>query len=260
MTRVAPAGLDAMARTLREAKELSYSWLEAKPGDRLLDVGCGPATDTLALARLVAPDGRVDGVDLDPAMVEEAERRAAAAGLADRVSHRVAPAAELPFDDGRFAASRSERLFQHLDDPAAALAEMVRVTRPGGRVVVADTDHGLTFVDAGEPEVAELVDRLLALRAQGLANGRSGRRLWGLCRRAGLADLEVRVLPLVFTRLAEATAAADLGKAAGAAVSRGVLDAAEAARLRASLEAADAAGTFFGGGVLVLVAGRVPAP
>jgi ubiquinone/menaquinone biosynthesis C-methylase UbiE len=256
MSTVPVAGLDALARTLAEAKRLSHQWLRPEPGHRLLDVGCGPATDTLALARLVAPEGEVDGVDLDPAMIEEANLRAEAAGLGHRVRHRVAPAGELPFPDAAFDGCRSERLFQHLDDPAAALAEMVRVTRPGGRVVVADTDHALSFVDCGEPELAE---RLIALRAASLPNGRSGRRLWGLFRRAGLEDLEVRVLPLVFTRLAEALAAADLAQAAGAAVRRGALAADEAQRLRASLEAAEAAGTFFGGGVLVLVAGSVPA-
>lgn len=254
MTRVPVASLDAMAQTLAQAKQLSYEWMEASPGDRVLDVGCGPATDTLELARRVAPDGRVDGVDADPEMVAEAQSRADDAGLAEAVHHREADALDLPFGDGDFDAVRSERLFQHLADPAAALAEMVRVTRPGGRVVLLDTDHELSFIDSDEPELAE---RLLKLRARAMANPRSGRRLWRLVREAGLTDAAYRVIPMVFTDLREALASADLEKAAGAAVQSGAVSGEEAMRLQSSLAAAQQAGTFFGGGFLVLVGGTV---
>ena len=255
MTHVPVASLDAMAHTLAAAKELSYDWMEIAAGQRVLDVGCGPATDTLALARRVAAEGRVDGVDADPEMVAEAERRADDAGLGETVHHAEADALDLPFADDEFDAARSERLFQHLADPAAALAEMVRVTRPGGRVVVLDTDHALTFIDSDEPELAE---RLLKLRAGAVENPRSGRRLWRLTKEAGLTDVAYRVIPMVFTDLGEALASTDLTKAAGAAVQRGAVSGEEAMRLQTSLAAAQEAGTFFGGGFLVLVAGTVP--
>jgi ubiquinone/menaquinone biosynthesis C-methylase UbiE len=73
----------------------------------------------------VGPTGLVIGADHDPEMVGEADRRAATAGVADRVEHRVGDALALP-----------------LPDPGRALAEMVRVTRAGGRIVGFDTDWG----------------------------------------------------------------------------------------------------------------------
>lgn len=254
MTKVPIQGLDTMARTLAAAKERSFEWLQAEPGRRLLDIGCGPATDTLALARRVSPGGRVDGIDADPEMVAEAQRRAAAAEGELEAYHQLAQATALPFADDFFDGARSERLFQHLADPAAALAEMIRVTRPSGRVVVLDTDHELTFFDSDEPELA---DRLLKLRAKAVANPRSGRRLWRLCREAGLQDLRYEVIPMVFNDLQQALATSDLQRAAGAAVQRGAVSADEAMRLQTSLATAQAAGAFFGGGFLVLVGGVV---
>ena len=58
-----------------------------------------------------------------------------------------ANATELPFPDASFDASRSERMFQHLKDPDAVFGEMVRVTKPGGRIVVLDPDWGTASID-----------------------------------------------------------------------------------------------------------------
>src|SRR5215467_11579516 len=114
--------LETAARFLREEKQLTYTAMHIQPGQRVLDVGCGPGVDTVALAGFVGASGSVDGVDADPAMVAEAEQRALAAGVHDRVHHHVADALALPFEANTFDAVRAERLFQHLGDPGAALA------------------------------------------------------------------------------------------------------------------------------------------
>lgn len=178
--------LELLARTMAELKTLSYDRMRAAPGMRVLDVGCGPATDTLALAERVGPAGSVAGVDYDAEMVAEAERRAAAAGVAERVSHRVGAAQALPFGDGEFDAARCERLFQHLPDPDAAAREMARVVRPGGRVVAVDTDFGTLSIDSANPGRERRV--VEALARDSLLNGYSGRRLFGQLRRAGLEE------------------------------------------------------------------------
>ena len=134
------AYLDVAAEMLSAAKRRTYELMEPQVGDRVLDLGCGPGSDTVTLAGFVGDEGQVHGVDFDPEMVEEANGRAKAAGLDERVLHRQADAAALPFDDDFFDACRSELVFQHLPDPATGLAEMTRVTRPGGRIVVLDTD------------------------------------------------------------------------------------------------------------------------
>lgn len=102
------------------------------PSGRALDVGCG--TGTLA-ARLSAKGLEVSGIDPSAGMLEELERRAPG------VKAVKASGEEVPFDDGVFDLTYSVATFHHIADPIAirkTLAEMVRVSRPGGRVVVWD--------------------------------------------------------------------------------------------------------------------------
>jgi ubiquinone/menaquinone biosynthesis C-methylase UbiE len=73
--------LERAAEHARQDKQLSYAAMRVQPGFRVLDVGCGPASDTIALAGLVGERGEVVGVDYDEEMVAEANRRAVAAGL-----------------------------------------------------------------------------------------------------------------------------------------------------------------------------------
>jgi SAM-dependent methyltransferase len=243
--------LELVARTMAELKALSYDRMRAAPGMRVLDVGCGPATDTLALAARVAPDGFVVGVDYDPGMVAEAERRAAAAGIAAHVSHRVGDAQALPFGDGDFHAARCERLFQHLPDPDAAARELVRVVRPGGRVVAVDTDFGTLSIDSAHPRRERRV--VEALARDTLLNGYSGRRLFGQLRRAGLCDVQVEAIPVVTHSYAFARTALRLDQVETAVLHEG--GEAELAAWRAEMEEADAAGAFFASVNVVVASG-----
>src|SRR5690554_5283875 len=88
-----------------------------RPGVRLLDVGCGPGTITVGLARAVAP-GRVVAVDVELGQAELARRRARAEGLRN-VEVLVADARRLPVPDGGADVAFSHALLEHLPDPAA---------------------------------------------------------------------------------------------------------------------------------------------
>src|SRR5712692_6847571 len=101
------AYLDLHKVLLDRAKKASYELLRLAPGHRVLDVGCGPATDTISLGRLVGPSGEVVGVDYDAEMIDEANRRAEVAGVGAWVQHRQADAAGLPFASNVFDAARS---------------------------------------------------------------------------------------------------------------------------------------------------------
>lgn len=253
---VPPAYLDAAAELVRGAKARSHALMELAPGDAALDVGCGAGVDTLALAERVGPGGRVVGIDHDAGMLAEARRRAEAAGVAARVEHLRGDALALPFPDASFAASRSERLFQHLASPERALAEMARVTRSGGRVVVMDTDWGSRSVDAPEPALERRMARVLTELC--LANGYSGRRLPGQLRRAGLAEVSVEVVPTYVTSYGLWRLLSRMEMAEAEAVRAGLLSEAEVRRLDEGLRAYDEEGAFFAITNLVLVAGRVP--
>jgi SAM-dependent methyltransferase len=98
----------------------------------VLDVGCGFGLETLRLAPLVQPGGAVSGIDLSAEFIAEAVRRAEAQGL--HVDLATGDAQHLPFPDDAFDVTRIERVLIYLDEPDRVLAEMVRVTRPGGTV------------------------------------------------------------------------------------------------------------------------------
>lgn len=254
MGYVDPAYLDAAARLVAGGKRLSYERMRISPGAAVLDVGCGPGSDTLPLADLVGPGGRVYGVDHDAEMVAEAERRAAERGLGERVEHARGDAYGLPFADGTFDAVRSERLFLHLDRPERATAEMVRVTRPGGRVVLVDTDWGTRSVDTPEVELERRIARVLTERC--LANGYSGRRLYGLMRAAGVRNLCVDLVPLHVDRYDFWKLMSRMEMAFDEAVRAGVMTAGEVRRLDESLREKDADGTFFASTTVVMVSGE----
>jgi ubiquinone/menaquinone biosynthesis C-methylase UbiE len=176
----------ATCRGIDTGRRLVAEQLGLGPGSSLLDLGCGTGEQTRALATRVAPGGRAVGVDLSQSMIGEARRRAGGAGVA--VEFEVGDAQALPFADGTFDACRSERMLTHVPDPRAALAEMVRVCRPGGRVAVLDADSESMIVDSDDRRLARQV---VASFADSLQNGRIGRQLARLMTDAGLTVLTV---------------------------------------------------------------------
>ncbi len=164
-------------------KRRSYELLP-EPGP-ILDVGCGPAHDLRAIG------ARAIGIDVSLAMCRTARARDTS------VARAVAGA--LPFGRSVFAGVRADRVLEHLDDPDAALAEMVRVTRPGGRVVVADPDQGSLVIQVPgvRPELIAAVRRLR--RDVGYRNGTLARELPERFARQGLEDVTIEAFPLVLT-------------------------------------------------------------
>jgi SAM-dependent methyltransferase len=126
----------------------------AGPDDTVLDVACGPGLVVAAFARAVR---HATGIDVTPAMLAQARTLAAEAGLSN-VTFREGDVAHLPWADGTFSVSVSRFAFHHFERPGAVLAEMRRVTRPGGRVVVCD----LTASD--DPAKAAAFHRIEMLR------------------------------------------------------------------------------------------------
>ena len=107
------------------------------PGERVVDVGSGAGLDSLIAAKMVGPTGRVIGVDMTPAMLAKARRAAAEAGLAN-VEFREGYGEALPVPDGWADVVISNGVLNLLPDKAAALAEMARAIKPGGRLQVGD--------------------------------------------------------------------------------------------------------------------------
>ena len=156
-----------------------------RPGQSVLDVGCGPGTITTDLAGLVAP-GRVVGIDRSPAVIRLA--RAEAGGL-DGLSFRVGDVYRLDFDADTFDVVHAHQTLQHLADPVRALSEMRRVCRPDGVVAVRDGDYASFAWAPLDPRL----DRWLGLyRALARHNGGepdAGRFLLGWMRDAGFSEV-----------------------------------------------------------------------
>jgi SAM-dependent methyltransferase len=107
------------------------------PGEVVLDVGCGAGLDALLAGRLVGPAGSVIAVDMTPEMVARTRQQAALAGLTN-VDVREGLMEALPVADGTVDAVTSNGTLNLSNRPSRALAEMLRVLRPGGRLGLAD--------------------------------------------------------------------------------------------------------------------------
>lgn len=175
------AGWDATVR-LR-------SWERARlglaGGHRLLDVGCGLGEAALALATDLGAAGEVVGVDASERMLRVA--RASAADVPCRTRFTVGDACALDEPDDAFDAVRSERLLQWLSDPAVAVAEMVRVVRPGGRISLIDTDWSTFAIDVGDELIAAPVRDVMGTEHHRASH--VGRRLHELVTAAGCIPL-----------------------------------------------------------------------
>jgi ubiquinone/menaquinone biosynthesis C-methylase UbiE len=110
--------------------------LEPRPGERILEVGPGTGYYTLDIAGRIAP-GTLDMFDIQQEMLDHTMRRAAEAGLANLIATQ-GNAEELPYDDGAFDAAFLVTVLGEIPDQHAALRELARVIRPGGRLVVGE--------------------------------------------------------------------------------------------------------------------------
>ena len=164
--------------------------LEIAAGERVLDVGCGSGVVTRDIARRVGSAGRAVGVDPSPGLLEVARSLARDVGLGDRVEFVEGSAHRLPFLDGAFDALVCVTVLAHVPAGEAAIPELVRVVRPGGRIGVFDLDTDMTAFT--HPD-RELTRRIVAAASDATAvDGWLARRLPELFQRAGVVDVRVR--------------------------------------------------------------------
>ena len=163
-----------VARLTGEANRWMVDLLEVGPGDRMLDVGCGPG---LALADAAGRGSRAVGVDASPTMVRLAGRRNRAAIRRGRVEVHQADATHLPFPDASFNAVGTLNSLQFWADQERGLAELHRVLEPGGRVAVvlmARSDD-----PDGTPPPPWVVETLTGLHGAGFSGVQVASRSFG---------------------------------------------------------------------------------
>lgn len=128
-----------------------------KPGQRVLDVACGPGTSAKEIISRVGPEGSVVGVDVNDGMLQVARRKA------PKIEWRQGAAEALPFEDNSFDAVVCQFALMFFTDRRAAIGEMMRVLRPGGRLAVAVWDR--VENSPGYAAVTELLQRLFGEEA-----------------------------------------------------------------------------------------------
>ena len=169
------------------ADSAAYLLAHLRAGMDLLDVGCGPASITADLTERVAP-GRVVALDAAAGALEAARATLRERGLSEQVELTSGDVMALPFEDASFDVVHAHQVLQHLADPVGALAEMRRVTRPGGIVAVRDAVYSaMTWF----PEPAGMEQWRSVYMATARANGGepdAGSRLLSWARAAGFAD------------------------------------------------------------------------
>jgi ubiquinone/menaquinone biosynthesis C-methylase UbiE len=211
--------LDAAAATgqARAYKHRLFDALGLAPGHTVLDVGCGPGTDLVALADAVGDRGTVIGVDNDPVMVERADERTRAYPA---IEVRGGDAHLLPVRDRSADRARADRVLQHLRDPRRALSEMHRVLRTGGVVGLAEPDWDTLVLDSDVDGPARTLAAYIGSRVRNPTIGRQ------LARLAGQAKFEVSTvdaIAMVFRDFDTAEQILGLRRNAARAVADGAL-------------------------------------
>ena len=162
--------------------------LALRPGERVLDIGCGPGFLAAEMAEEVGADGRVHGIDPSDSML------AIARHSPTPVDYGRGDALALPFEDEQFDVAVSTQVYEYVDDIEGALVEALRVLRPGGRLLVLDTDWDSIVWHSRD---RDRMERVLAAWNEHLADPYLPRRLPALMRAAGLELTDATVIPIL---------------------------------------------------------------
>lgn len=165
-----------------------------------LDVGCGVGHWGALLSKWLPTSATITGVDREPQWVAEAAARAERSGLAERLRYLRGEVERLPFADDSFDLVTCQTLLIHVPDPAVAIAEMVRVAKPGGLIAVAEPNNLSGALIADAASFGASIDAILALvrfqltcergkQALGEGNNSVGELVPGLFHAAGLRDI-----------------------------------------------------------------------
>lgn len=186
--------LRGRARPQMRLRRRFLRFARLRPGDAVLEVGCGTGVVLRDVAAMVGRRGRVVGVDSSLAILSVARKLCRRVQGGPPITLRRADGVKLPFGAGRFDAALAITVILHVADPLTVVSEMARVVRRGGTIGLQDQDFGVVAVTHPDRELTDRIMRGVAARVY--AEPYSGRRLPGLLRVAGLA--EVRLLTDVY--------------------------------------------------------------
>jgi ubiquinone/menaquinone biosynthesis C-methylase UbiE len=193
---VAIAKMEALGRSAAEvaARKRCLDLLDIHAGHAVMDAGAGTGLTAIEMARRVGPGGRVVALDASAQMAAFARAASGAAGASGIVDCHTGRAEALPFPDGAFDRSFCRWVLLHTEAPDRVVREMLRVTRPGGRIMCVEADWETVTVHPGE---RTLTRRILNFSSDRHIEGWSGRRLAPLLRACGASEVCVEPIVIV---------------------------------------------------------------
>ena len=244
------AFLDAVSRNegIMAMKSRTYELLDARAGQRILEVGCGTGDDARQIAKMISPGGSLVAIDKSEALISEARRRSGR--RSDSIDFIVGDTTALDLESATFDACRIERTLIHIPEPAAAMSELVRVLHSGGKLVAYEPDLEAYVIDSSYPELNR---RLLKYWYGRLQCGWVARHLPALFKESGLTDIDVEPRAMTYDfDLVGHSIYGTLERAAEAGVATGD----EVSNWFADLERARDNGTFLCANMGYIVSGR----
>jgi len=229
--------------------------LAAQPGETGVDVGCGLAHLAIELAQEVGPAGRIVGFDNSETMVAAAKERIAGAGLEGRISLAQCDATALDLADASADFVAVAQVYSYVPEVARAIAEAARVLRPGGRLVVLETDWDLCVYESTDLELGR---RMMQARALHFAHAQLPRQLHRLLRGAGLTFERCEAFPIVETQWDPQSFGAGLLPVLRSAALKSGIDAAAVEAWIADIRSRSGDGEYFFAACRFIFVGRKP--
>ncbi len=169
---------------IREMQRQYRVWFDPRPGEKLLDAGCGTGINDLALSKMVGAGGKIVGIDNSEAMLAVA-RTTAAAG---NIEYQLKAVEKMEFPESSFDGVVCTQVLGYTADAMPVIQAMLRVVKPSGRVFIAETDWDTLVYNIPDKELQRKVTLGFSDHH---GDGWFGRRLYSLCQQAGAKQIEL---------------------------------------------------------------------
>jgi ubiquinone/menaquinone biosynthesis C-methylase UbiE len=245
--------LDAMhmLEFFRAYKQETFTLLGLGPGAVAADIGCGTGEDAYTMSQIVGKVGSVVGFDVSDAMLAEATHRHIKSQA--NLCFIQAPADDLGVGAETFDAVRADRVLTHVPDPAAAIKEMVRVLKPGGRIVISEPDMRGCWVTNRHRDISDRIMRTIAMSCR---QPFIAQDLYHFFLDAGIAGVQLALRPVAIAEPEPVETILRFGATIEAMIRDGLLDTDEARLWLLDLDERRSRGRFLAGVTIFIVAGR----
>lgn len=194
--------LNLLFRTeeLRKIRRQYFDLFSLSGGEYVLDVGCGTGANAMALVEHLRGNCRVVGVDTSQPMLQIGERNLPSFPYADCIRLQTAEAHQLPFSEGDFDAAMIIQVLEYSKEPIQMLQETKRVLKPGGKILVVDTDWDTIVWNSN---LKERTRKIVLGWSDHEADGWQGRKILEYLIRAGYQNVQGRTLTISESSFAE---------------------------------------------------------